>query len=172
MLGAIFLTDYLDGAVATHVRVGAGLFPICFLVVFGVLIWRGPFLRDERLRKTPSDGSMASLPMTTTPNLAPQRTAGGPSWLQSARLVAAVAELGSLGAMQAKALVLLDEVQCQELDAFLAEHIYEFNSKATGYFDGRLLGHAFKMKLASHRRFQWPHLGRLRRDFASLGHRD
>ena len=86
--------------------------------------------------------------MTTTPNLCAAANGGGPSWLQSARLVAVVAELGSLGAMQAKAVVLLDEVQCQELDAFLAERIYEFNSKATDYFDGRLLGHAFKMKLA------------------------
>ncbi|MDB6062671.1 MAG: family N-acetyltransferase [Verrucomicrobiaceae bacterium] len=37
-------------------------------------------------------------------------------------------------------IVLLDEDQCQELDAFLMERIYEFNAKATGYFDGRLLG--------------------------------
>lgn len=36
--------------------------------------------------------------------------------------------------------MLLDEVQCQELDAFLVERIYEFNSKVAGYFDGRLLG--------------------------------
>jgi GNAT superfamily N-acetyltransferase len=42
--------------------------------------------------------------------------------------------------MRTKSVVLLDEVQCQRLDAFLVERIYEFNSKATGYFDGRLLG--------------------------------
>lgn len=42
--------------------------------------------------------------------------------------------------MQTDAVVLLDEVQCQELEAFLVDRIYEFNSKATGYFDGRLLG--------------------------------
>lgn len=42
--------------------------------------------------------------------------------------------------MQTQAVVLLDDVQCQELDAFLVDRIYEFNSKATGYFDGRLLG--------------------------------
>lgn len=41
---------------------------------------------------------------------------------------------------QADAVVLLDEVQCQELEAFLVDRIYELNSKATGYFDGRLLG--------------------------------
>jgi len=51
VLGAILLTGYLGGAVATHVRVGAGLFPISFPVVFGVLLWGGLFLRDERLRR-------------------------------------------------------------------------------------------------------------------------
>jgi GNAT superfamily N-acetyltransferase len=42
--------------------------------------------------------------------------------------------------MKSKAAVLLDDVYCQELDAFLVERIYEFNSKVTGHFDGRLLG--------------------------------
>ncbi len=51
VLGAILLTGYLGGAVATHVRVGEGLFPIGFPVIFGVLIWFGLYLRDERLRK-------------------------------------------------------------------------------------------------------------------------
>lgn len=51
VLGAILLTGYLGGAVATHVRVGAGMFPICFPVVFGVLLWGGLFLRDGRLRE-------------------------------------------------------------------------------------------------------------------------
>jgi len=32
-----------------------------------------------------------------------------------------------------------DDAECQELGAFLADRIYEFNAKATGYFDGRLL---------------------------------
>ena len=42
VLGAILLTAYLGGAVATHVRVSAGLFPVSFAVVFGVLrLWRG-----------------------------------------------------------------------------------------------------------------------------------
>jgi len=50
ILGAILLTGYLGGAVATHVRVGEGLFPVLFPVVFGVLIWLGLYLRDERLR--------------------------------------------------------------------------------------------------------------------------
>ncbi len=50
VLGAISLTGYLGGAVATHVRVSAGMFPVLFPVIFGVLIWLGLYLRDERLR--------------------------------------------------------------------------------------------------------------------------
>ena len=50
VLGAILLTGYLGGAVATHVRVGGGWFPILFPVIFGVLLWGGLWLRDERLQ--------------------------------------------------------------------------------------------------------------------------
>jgi hypothetical protein len=50
VLGAILLTGYLGGAVATHVRAGEGLFPISFPVIFGVLLWGGLYLRDNRLR--------------------------------------------------------------------------------------------------------------------------
>jgi hypothetical protein len=50
VLGAILLTGYLGGAVATHVRVGEGLFPVLFPVILGVLIWGGLWLRDDRLR--------------------------------------------------------------------------------------------------------------------------
>jgi hypothetical protein len=50
VLGAIMLTGYLGGAVATHVRVEEGLFPIAFPVVFGALLWGGLCLRDARLR--------------------------------------------------------------------------------------------------------------------------
>jgi hypothetical protein len=50
VLGAILLTGYLGGAVATHVRVSAGLITILFPVIFGVMIWLGLFLRDSRLR--------------------------------------------------------------------------------------------------------------------------
>jgi hypothetical protein len=49
-LGAILLTGYLGGAVATHVRVGDGLFPIFFPVILGALLWGGLFLRDDRFR--------------------------------------------------------------------------------------------------------------------------
>ncbi len=49
VFGAILLTGYLGGAVATHVRAGEGLFSIVFPVIFGVLIWLGLYLRDDRL---------------------------------------------------------------------------------------------------------------------------
>jgi DoxX-like family len=50
VLGAILVTGYLGGAVATHVRVGDGLFPIFFPVILSVLLWGGLVLRDGRLR--------------------------------------------------------------------------------------------------------------------------
>ena len=50
VIGAILLTGYLGGAVATHVRVGAGVFPIVFPIAFGVLIWAGLYLRNQRLQ--------------------------------------------------------------------------------------------------------------------------
>jgi hypothetical protein len=49
-LGAILLTGYLGGAVATHVHAGHGPFEILFPVVFGALLWGGLVLRDPRLR--------------------------------------------------------------------------------------------------------------------------
>src|SRR5947209_2366711 len=50
VLGAILLTGYLGGAVASHVRAGDDLFAILFPVVFGALLWGGLYLRDARLR--------------------------------------------------------------------------------------------------------------------------
>jgi hypothetical protein len=49
VLGAILLTGYLGGAVATHVHHGDSLFEILFPVVFGALLWGGLVLRDPRL---------------------------------------------------------------------------------------------------------------------------
>jgi len=46
-LGAILLTAYLGGAVATHLRIGD---PFIGPVVFGILAWVGLFLRDDRFR--------------------------------------------------------------------------------------------------------------------------
>jgi len=51
VLGAILLTGYLGGAVATHVRVGDPLFPVIFPVILGTMLWGGLYLRNERLRK-------------------------------------------------------------------------------------------------------------------------
>jgi DoxX-like protein len=50
VLGAILLTGYLGGAIATHVRVGDGLFPIFFAGGMGVLLWLGLYLRNPSLR--------------------------------------------------------------------------------------------------------------------------
>ena len=51
VLGAILLTGYLGGAVATHVRVGSPLFThTLFGVYLGVIVWGGLWLREPRLR--------------------------------------------------------------------------------------------------------------------------
>ncbi len=47
VLGAILITGYLGGAVATHVRIGEAFVPPLML---GVFAWAGLFLRDRRLR--------------------------------------------------------------------------------------------------------------------------
>jgi hypothetical protein len=50
VLGAILLTGYLGGAVATQVRIGNPLFShTLFPVYIAVLVWGGLFLRDARL---------------------------------------------------------------------------------------------------------------------------
>ena len=51
ILGAILLTGYLGGAVATHLRAGSSLFEMVFPVIAGVLIWAGIFVRDAGLRE-------------------------------------------------------------------------------------------------------------------------
>jgi hypothetical protein len=51
VLGAILLTGYLGGAVATHLRVGDPLFShTLFPVYFAILLWGGLYLRSERVR--------------------------------------------------------------------------------------------------------------------------
>ena len=50
-LGAILLTGYLGGAVASNVRVGNPLFSnVLFPVYFTFVLWGGLYLRDKRLR--------------------------------------------------------------------------------------------------------------------------
>jgi hypothetical protein len=51
VLGALLLTGYLGGAVATHVRVGNPLLThTLFPIYVAVFVWGGLVLRDARLR--------------------------------------------------------------------------------------------------------------------------
>jgi len=50
VLGAILLTGYLGGAVASHVRHGDNWFTFVFPVIFAAFVWGGLVLRDKRLR--------------------------------------------------------------------------------------------------------------------------
>ncbi len=50
VLGAILLTGYLGGAVATQIRAGQSLGWVLFPVLFGVLLWLGLYFRDLRLQ--------------------------------------------------------------------------------------------------------------------------
>jgi hypothetical protein len=49
VLGAVVLTGYLGGAVATHLRIGETGSAVTPLVL-GVLVWLGLYLRDVRLQ--------------------------------------------------------------------------------------------------------------------------
>ncbi len=48
VLGAILLTGYFGGAIATHVRLGQPAF--AFALSISVLAWLGIYLREARLR--------------------------------------------------------------------------------------------------------------------------
>ncbi len=51
MVGAILITGYLGGAVATHARIGSPLFShTLFGVYIGVTAWGGLWFRDRALR--------------------------------------------------------------------------------------------------------------------------
>lgn len=47
VLGAILITGYLGGAIATHIRVGD---PFLMPLALGILPWLGLYLRDPRVR--------------------------------------------------------------------------------------------------------------------------
>lgn len=52
VLGAVLLTAYLGGAVATHTRIGSPIFShMLFGVYLALLAWGGLYLRDEELRR-------------------------------------------------------------------------------------------------------------------------
>jgi hypothetical protein len=48
IIGAILLTGYLGGATAIMVRADQ---PIYFSIVFGILVWLGLYLRNDKARK-------------------------------------------------------------------------------------------------------------------------
>lgn len=50
VLGAVLLTGYLGGAIASKVRIGAPTFDIVFALVFAAFVWGGLLLREPRLR--------------------------------------------------------------------------------------------------------------------------
>ena len=51
VFGAVVLTGYLGGAVATHVRVGNPLFGyVLFPIYIAILLWGALYLRDPRVR--------------------------------------------------------------------------------------------------------------------------
>jgi hypothetical protein len=49
VLGAILLTGYLGGATASQVHAANPIFETLFPVIFGLLVWAGIYLRNERL---------------------------------------------------------------------------------------------------------------------------
>jgi hypothetical protein len=50
VLGALLLTGYLGGAIATHVRVGSPLLTqMLFPIYVAVMVWGGLYLRETRL---------------------------------------------------------------------------------------------------------------------------
>ena len=49
-LGALLLTAYLGGAVATQLRAGSGWFETIFPVIVGAIVWGGLALRNPRVR--------------------------------------------------------------------------------------------------------------------------
>lgn len=54
-VGALLLTAYLGGAIATQLRIDAGWFPTIFPVIVAALLWTGLALRDPRLRALVGD---------------------------------------------------------------------------------------------------------------------
>lgn len=50
VFGAILLTGYLGGAIATQLRASSPLFSLVFPIIIGALVWGGLLLRDKQLR--------------------------------------------------------------------------------------------------------------------------
>jgi hypothetical protein len=49
-LGALLITAYLGGAIASKVRVGASAFDITFALIVAILLWGGFWLREPGVR--------------------------------------------------------------------------------------------------------------------------
>ncbi len=52
LLGALLLTGYFGGALASQMRISAPVFSIAFPLIIAVMLWGGLWLRDRTLRKT------------------------------------------------------------------------------------------------------------------------
>lgn len=51
LLGAVLLTGYLGGAIASHLRIGSPVFGhLLFGAYLGLMLWGGLYLRDRRAR--------------------------------------------------------------------------------------------------------------------------
>lgn len=50
VFGAVLLTAYFGGAVATQSHIGSPAFETLFPVLFGVLVWLPLFIRERRIR--------------------------------------------------------------------------------------------------------------------------
>jgi hypothetical protein len=50
VLGALLLTGYLGGALATQLRAEAPLFSLVFPLLVGAMVWGGLLLRNKKLR--------------------------------------------------------------------------------------------------------------------------
>jgi hypothetical protein len=61
IVGAVLLTGYLGGAVATHMRIGSPLLThVLFPVYVAVFAWGGLYLRDTRLRRALDTRALAA----------------------------------------------------------------------------------------------------------------
>jgi len=81
ILGAILLAAHLGGATVTHLRAGQ---PFYFPIIFGVLVWGGLYLREDRLQA-----------------LIPLRSPNAPSQAQSTQVRMSGPEQGGPVASQA-----------------------------------------------------------------------
>jgi len=50
IVGAVLLTGYLGGAVASNIRAGTPVFNVVFPMIMGALLWGGLWFRDLRVR--------------------------------------------------------------------------------------------------------------------------